>query len=90
MDNTLGYEPGDVSSILAGGANQWRVNRAGPGTVLKTDGSLARLEFDSASPPPKHLISKIICGCNSVGRMPACQAECRRFEPDHPLQVLPR
>ena len=22
MDNTLGYEPGDVSSILAGGANQ--------------------------------------------------------------------
>jgi len=29
-----------------------KVNWAGPGTVLKTDGSLMRLEFDSASLPP--------------------------------------
>ncbi len=28
-------------------------------------------------------------GCNSVGRVSASQAECRRFESDHPLQVFP-
>ena len=30
----------------------WRVIRAGPGTVLKTDGLRKRLEFDSTIPPP--------------------------------------
>ena len=33
--------------------SQWRVIRAGPCTVLKTDGLRKRLEFDSTIPPPK-------------------------------------
>ena len=29
------------------------------------------------------------CGCSSVGRASASQAECRRFESDHPLSKRP-
>ena len=40
----------------------WKVIWAGPSTVLKTDGSRKRLEFDSTILPPSYL-SKVLSGC---------------------------
>ena len=34
------------------------------------------------------LFMHLMSGINSVGRVSASQAECRRFEPGHPLQLL--
>ena len=44
--------PIKASSILVCGASLWRVNWAGPSSVLKTEGLRKRIEFDSTSPPP--------------------------------------
>ena len=42
---------GNSSSLLSS-ANQWKVNQAGPDSVLKTEGVRKRIEFDSTSLPP--------------------------------------
>ena len=37
-----------------------------------------------------HVVSLSLCGCSSVGRAPAFQADCREFESRRPLQVIGR
>ena len=44
------------------GHQSWKVNQAGPDSVLKTEGVRKRIEFDSTSLPPSYL-SKALSGC---------------------------
>ena len=58
------------------------VDSAAPASVART---ACQRPMPIPLPARPCYASRSLCGCSSVGRASASQAECRRFEPVHPL-----